>query len=69
MDLSPARVKRACEESLRRLDTDYIDLYQVHFDDPETRVEDVVDALECLVASGKVRYYGVGHLPADKIAC
>ncbi|MBC7083711.1 MAG: aldo/keto reductase [Firmicutes bacterium] len=68
MDLSPARVKRACEESLARLGTDYIDLYQVHFDDPKTPVEDVVGALESLVASGKIRHYGVGHLPADKIA-
>lgn len=68
MDLSPARVKRACEESLTRLGTDYIDLYQVHFDDPKTPVEDVVGALEDLVASGKIRHYGVGHLPAEKIA-
>ncbi|MGE5573629.1 MAG: aldo/keto reductase [Bacteroidota bacterium] len=68
MDLSPARVKRACEESLARLGTDYIDLYQVHFDDPKTPVEEVVGALESLVASGKIRHYGVGHLPADKIA-
>jgi aryl-alcohol dehydrogenase-like predicted oxidoreductase len=68
MDLSPARIRRACEESLARLGTDYIDLYQVHFDDPRTPVEDVVDALESLVASGKIRHYGVGHLPADKIS-
>lgn len=68
MDLSPARVKRACEESLARLGTDYIDLYQVHFDDPKTPVEDVVGALEDLVASGKIRHYGVGHLAAEKIA-
>ena len=68
VDLSPARVTKACEESLARLGTDYIDLYQVHFDDPKTPVEDVVGTLESLVASGKIRYYGVGHLPADKIA-
>ncbi len=68
VDLSPARVTKACEESLERLGTDYIDLYQVHFDDPKTPVEDVVGALESLVVSGKIRHYGVGHLPADKIA-
>ncbi|MGE5593232.1 MAG: aldo/keto reductase [Betaproteobacteria bacterium] len=68
MDLSPARVRKACEESLARLGTDYIDLYQVHFDDPKTPIEDVVGALENLLASGKIRHYGVGHLPADKIA-
>ncbi|MDI7248302.1 MAG: aldo/keto reductase [Bacillota bacterium] len=68
VDLSPARVTKACEESLERLGTDYIDLYQVHFDDPKTPVEDVVGALGSLVASGKIRHYGVGHLPADKVA-
>lgn len=67
-DLSPERVKGACDESLKRLGTDYIDLYQVHFDDPKTPVEDVVGVLESLVASGKIRHYGVGHLPAEKIA-
>jgi aryl-alcohol dehydrogenase-like predicted oxidoreductase len=66
-DLSPEYLLRACEESLKRLQTETIDLYQVHFDDPETPVEETVAALERLVADGKIRYYGLGHLPAERI--
>ncbi len=47
---------RACEESLRRLDTEYIDLYTMHGFDAQTSVEETVRALETLVQSGKVRY-------------
>ncbi len=64
-NLSRDYIKRACEESFRRLQTDYIDLYQVHFHDPTTPVEETVEALEKLVEEGKIRYYGVGHLPLD----
>jgi aryl-alcohol dehydrogenase-like predicted oxidoreductase len=46
----------ALEASLRRLDTDYIDLYQVHFPDPQTPVEETLRALDDMVRSGKVRY-------------
>lgn len=66
-DLSAGYVKTACEDSLRRLQTDVIDLYQVHFDDPNTSVEETVGALEALVEEGKIRHYGVGHLPKDRI--
>ena len=66
-NLSCEYVTRACEESLERLSTDYIDLYQVHFDDPTTPVEETVGALEELVAEGKIRHYGVGHLPAERV--
>jgi len=64
-NLSRQYVKEACEESLKRLQTDYIDLYQVHFHDPTTPVEETVQALEELVEEGKIRFYGVGHLPLD----
>ena len=67
-DLSAAYVEAACETSLRNLGTDYIDLYQVHFDDPGTPVEETVGALEDLVRAGKVRHYGVGHLPVERLA-
>lgn len=60
-------IEDACNQSLERLQTDYIDLYQVHFDDPETPVEETVNAFDGLVTEGKIRYYGVGHLPADKV--
>jgi aryl-alcohol dehydrogenase-like predicted oxidoreductase len=66
-NLSSNYVKLACSRSLERLQTEYIDLYQVHFDDPDTPVEETVGALEELVKEGKVRRYGLGHLPADKV--
>jgi len=64
-NLSKEYIKKACEESLRRLQTDYIDLYQVHFHDPTTPIEETIEALEELVEEGKIRHYGVGHLPLD----
>jgi aryl-alcohol dehydrogenase-like predicted oxidoreductase len=66
-DLSRAAVKTACERSLRTLGTGWIDLYQVHFDDPRTQVEETVTALEELKTEGKIRHYGVCHLPAERI--
>jgi aryl-alcohol dehydrogenase-like predicted oxidoreductase len=66
-NLGGAYVKSACEESLGKLGTEYIDLYQVHFDDPDTPVEETVGALEELVRAGKIRHYGVGHLPAERV--
>jgi len=66
-DTSAAHVKNSCEASLRRLGTDYIDLYQVHFNDPETPVAETVGALEDLRREGKIRYYGVGHLPVERV--
>jgi aryl-alcohol dehydrogenase-like predicted oxidoreductase len=52
---------RACEASLRRLRTDYIDLYQMHGFDPVTPVEETVSALDSLVQAGKVRYVGCSN--------
>ncbi len=66
--LTGAYLARACEKSLRVLQTEWIDLYQVHYDDPETPVEETVAGLERLVQAGKIRHYGVGHLPAERIA-
>lgn len=65
--LSEAAVQAACHASLKKLGTDYIDLYQVHFDDPHTPVEVTVAALDRLVSEGKIRHYGVCHLPVQKI--
>ncbi len=62
-DCSAEHVLSSCEESLRRLKTEYIDLYQVHFHDVDTPVEETVKALDELKSTGKIRYYGVGHLP------
>jgi aryl-alcohol dehydrogenase-like predicted oxidoreductase len=58
----------ACEQSLRRLQTDYIDLYWLHNWDVHTPIEETMAALEDLVRSGKVRYVGVSDTPAWKVA-
>jgi aryl-alcohol dehydrogenase-like predicted oxidoreductase len=59
--LSRHHLIRACEASLRRLGTDYIDLYQVHEWDGATPLEETLDALDHLVRSGKVRYIGCSN--------
>jgi aryl-alcohol dehydrogenase-like predicted oxidoreductase len=61
-------VVRAVEASLRRLKTDWIDLYQVHFPDPLTPIEETLSALDDLVRSGKVRYVGCSNFPAWQVA-
>jgi aryl-alcohol dehydrogenase-like predicted oxidoreductase len=55
---------QAVEDSLRRLDTDYIDLYQVHRPDPHTPIEETLRALDDLVRQGKVRYIGHSNFAA-----
>ena len=67
-DCSPGHVQASCEASLRRLGTDHLDLYQIHFHDPDTPIEEAVGALEDLKSAGKIRYYGLGHLPPDRMA-
>lgn len=62
--LSRLHVVQAVEASLRRLGTDYIDLYQIHRGDPLTDVEETLGALTDLVRAGKVRYIGCSNLPA-----
>jgi aryl-alcohol dehydrogenase-like predicted oxidoreductase len=57
-------IMRAVEDSLRRLDTDYIDLYQLHFPDAQTPIEETLRALDDLVRQGKVRYVACSNLPA-----
>lgn len=61
-DNSPEYIKEALEASLTRLGTDYIDLYQVHYRDSKTPLEDVIDTLEKLKQSGKIRYYGLSNI-------
>jgi aryl-alcohol dehydrogenase-like predicted oxidoreductase len=56
------------EASLRRLQTDHIDLYQIHANDPITPIEEILRALDTLVMHGKVRYIGVSNWQAWKIA-
>ncbi|MDO8838856.1 MAG: aldo/keto reductase [Parvibaculum sp.] len=54
-------IMQAVEASLKRLNTDYIDLYQMHFPDPATPIEETISALDDLVRSGKVRYVGCSN--------
>ncbi|MFD3680171.1 aldo/keto reductase [Streptomyces sp. NPDC058613] len=63
-----AYVRRAVEESLRRLDTDHIDLYQLHSPDPATPVAETLAALTELVAEGKVRYIGHSNFSGWQLA-
>jgi len=66
-DSGPANVRAAVEGSLRRLGTDYIDLYYQHRVDPATPIEDTVGALAELVTEGKIRYIGLSEAGADTI--
>jgi aryl-alcohol dehydrogenase-like predicted oxidoreductase len=61
-------IRRAVESSLRRLGTDYIDLYQQHVPDPRTPLEETMTVLDELVREGKVRYIGCSNLPAWRVA-
>jgi aryl-alcohol dehydrogenase-like predicted oxidoreductase len=61
-------IRRAVESSLTRLRTDWIDLYQLHFPDPQTPLEETLTALHELVEEGKVRYVGSSNLVAWQIA-
>jgi len=65
--LSRLHVIRACEDSLRQLQTDAIDLYQCHWADLNTPIEETLSALDTLVKSGKVRYIGASNYPAWRI--
>lgn len=67
-DLSPAWIGKAVEDSLRRLQTDYIDLYQTHWPDPETPQEETLRALDDLVKAGKVRAIGTSNHSADQVS-
>jgi len=62
--LSRVHIMQAIDDSLRRLGTDYIDLYQIHRWDPETPIEETLEALHDVVKSGKVRYIGASSMYA-----
>ena len=66
--LSRHHIMNGVEASLRRLQTDYIDLYQVHWPDEETPLEETMEALSDLVRSGEVRYIGCSNYPAWLLA-
>ena len=66
--LSRKYMMQAVEDSLRRLQTDYIDLYQSHRDDPETPIEETLSAYQDLIKAGKVREIGASNFTADRLA-
>jgi aryl-alcohol dehydrogenase-like predicted oxidoreductase len=65
---SRRHILAAVEESLRRLGTDYIDLYQLHGRDPDTPIDETLEALDTLVKAGKVRYIGCSNFLAYQVA-
>ncbi len=66
--MSRKHVLEAIDASLRRLGTDYVDLYQLHGYDPLTPLDEALEALDAVVRSGKARYVGVSNWPAHKVA-
>ena len=66
-DLSRDSIFFEIEETLKRLDTDYVDLYQVHWPDPETSITETAEALRELKAQGKIRHIGVCNYSIDMI--
>jgi aryl-alcohol dehydrogenase-like predicted oxidoreductase len=65
--LAPANIRAAADDSLRRLQTDRIDLYYTHFDDPSVPVEDIMGTLDELVRAGKVRNIAVSNIEPDRL--
>lgn len=69
-DFAPENVIKACERGLKNLKTDYIDLYQLHWPNPEIPLEYTLDALDKLKQSGKIRAYGVSNFGVKSLeAC
>jgi aryl-alcohol dehydrogenase-like predicted oxidoreductase len=66
--LSKSYILHAVEKSLQRLQTDYIDLYQSHYDDPDTPMEETLEAYSLLVKQGKVRVIGASNYSADRLS-
>lgn len=67
-DLSRKRILRECQDSLRRLRTEVIDLYQCHWPDPETPIRETMDALMTLKDQGKIRAIGLSNYGCERIA-
>ena len=65
--LSPANILAACDDSLKRLQTDHIDIYYAHHDDPTIPLEDVLGAFAQLIAEGKVRYIAASNFTASRL--
>ncbi len=66
-DISKKYIIKAAEDSLRRLQTDHIDLYFTHWDDGKTPVEETLEAYQTLIEQGKVRYIGASNISNDRL--
>jgi aryl-alcohol dehydrogenase-like predicted oxidoreductase len=66
-DLSKKYILKAVEDSLKRLQTDYIDLYQTHWDDETTPIEETLEAYAQLIKAGKVRHIGASNLTPERL--
>ncbi|PSR54243.1 alcohol dehydrogenase [Adhaeribacter arboris] len=66
--LSKAHIRQSVEESLQRLQTDYIDLYQSHYDDPATPLEETLETYGELIKEGKIRAIGASNYSAERLA-
>ena len=67
-DNSPEWIEKALEGSLKRLNKDYIDLYQIHYRDNKTPIGEVVETLERMKEKGYIRYYGLSNIHSDDLA-
>jgi aryl-alcohol dehydrogenase-like predicted oxidoreductase len=65
--LKPANIMAACDDSLRRLQSDYIDLYYAHRDDPDTPIEETLSTFDSLIKSGKVRYIAASNFTPERL--
>jgi len=65
--LKPENIKAACNDSLRRLQTDYIDLYYAHQDDPDTPIKETLGAFDSLIKGGKVRFIAASNFTAERL--
>ena len=65
--LKSANIVAACDDSLRRLQTDYIDLYYAHQDDPDSPIEETLNTFDSLIKSGKVRYIAASNFTAARL--
>lgn len=66
-DNSPAYIQEALEKSLKNLNTDYVDIYVIHYRDGKTPIEDVVGKLEELKKQGKIRFFGLSNYHGDEV--
>jgi aryl-alcohol dehydrogenase-like predicted oxidoreductase len=66
-DISRSHIIKASEDSLKRLQTDYIDLYYTHWDDDKTPVEETLETYQQLIKEGKVRYIGASNLSPERL--